>query len=53
MTKERFSNLTVLNSHKERTANLPLRPPTPPSNSKEVVIGPRTLKTAPRALIGF
>ena len=45
MTKERFSNLTVLNSHKERTAKFA---PTPHPTSKDVVAGPRTLKTAPR-----
>ena len=50
MTQERFSNLTVLNSHKERTAKFP-PPPTPHFPSwKEVVTGPRPLKTAPRAL---
>ena len=49
MTKERFSNLTVLNNHKERTAKF-APTPLPPSTSKEVVTGPRTLKTAPRAL---
>ena len=32
MTKERFSNLTVLNSHKERTAKFSLTP-TPSSTS--------------------
>ena len=48
MTKERFSNLTVLNSHKERTAKF--APTPPPSTSKEVVTGPCPLKTAPQAL---
>ena len=48
MTKERFSNLTVLNSRKERTAKL--APTHPPSTSKEVVTGPHSLKTAPRTL---
>ena len=49
MTQERFSNLTVLNSHKERTAKLA---PTPPHThtSKEVVTGPLSLKTALRTL---
>ena len=45
MTQEKFSNLTVLNSHKERTAKF-----LPPPNSKEVITGLRTLKTGPRAL---
>ena len=49
MTQKRFSNLTVLNSHRERMANPP-PPPTPPS-SKEAITGPHTLKTAPPALI--
>ena len=48
MTKERFSNQTVLNSNKERTAKF--APTLPPPTSKEVVTGPRTLKTSPRAL---
>ena len=39
MTKERFSNLIVLNNHKERTANLPLRPPTPPPIQKRWLLG--------------
>ena len=39
MTKERVNNLTVLNSHKERTAKFAPTPP-PPSTSKEVVTGP-------------
>ena len=47
MTQKRFSNLTVLNSHRERTANFP----PPPPSSKEVITGPHTLKTAPPALI--
>ena len=52
MTQERFSNLKVLNSQKERTAKFaPLPPPPPSTTSKEVVTGPRTLKTAPRALL--
>ena len=35
MTKERFSNLTVLNSHKERTVKLaPTRPPPLPLHFK-------------------
>ena len=38
-----------LNSHKERTAKLAPNPPPPPT-SKEVVTGPRSLKTAPRTL---
>ena len=50
MTKERFSNLTVLNSHKERIAKLAPTPPPPRPTSKEVVTGPHTLKTAPRTL---
>ena len=48
MNQERFSNLTVLNSHKERTAKFASPPPRP--NSNEVVTGPRTLKSAARAL---
>ena len=52
MTQKRFSNLTVLNSHRERTANPPPPPPQPtPPSSKEVIAGPHTLKTAPPALI--
>ena len=47
MTQERFSNLTVLNCHKERTAKFAL-PPT----SMYMATGPRTLKTAPQALLG-
>ena len=43
MSQERFSNLNVLDSHKKRTAKFAHRP-------KEVVTGPRTLKTVPRAL---
>ena len=51
MAKERFSNLTVLNSHKERTVKLaPTRPLPYPSTSKEVVTGPHSLKTALRTL---
>ena len=50
MTKERFSNQTVLNSNKERTAKFAPTLPPPPPTSKEVVTGPRTLKTSPRAL---
>ena len=50
MTQERFSNLTVLNSHKERTAKFAPTLPYPASTSKEVVTGPRSLKTAPGAL---
>ena len=51
MTQERFGNLTVLNIHKQTTAKFP-PPPPPPSTpphptSKEVVTGPRALKTAP------
>ena len=49
MTQERFSNLTVPNCHKERTAKFPLFPPTP--TSMYMVTGPRTLKTAPQALL--
>ena len=41
MTQERFSNLTVLNSHKERTAK---SAPPPRPNSKEVASHPSTLK---------
>ena len=50
-TQERFSTLTVLNdlnSHEERTAQF--APLSPPPASKGVVSGPRTWKTAPRAL---
>ena len=39
--------LAVLNSHKERTAQIPPPPPTPPHFKRG---GPRTLKTAPLAL---
>ena len=49
MTQERFSNLTVLNSHKERTGKFASDPPDSPT-LKEVVTGPRPLKTAPRTL---
>ena len=52
MTQERFSNLTVLNCHKERTAKFALPPP-PPHTSMYMVTGPRALKTAPQALLGF
>ena len=48
MTQERFIKLKVLNSQKERTAKF--APPLPPTASKELVAGPRTLKTASRAL---
>ena len=53
MTQERFSNLTVLNSHKERTAKFAftIPPPPAPNTSIEVVTGPCTLKTAPQALL--
>ena len=52
MTHERFSNLTVLNSHKlkERTAKSPI-PHTHTHTSKEVVTGPLTFKNAPRAVL--
>ena len=50
MTQERFGNLTVLNIHKERTAKFPPTPPPHPT-SKEVVTGPRALKTAPWAVL--
>ena len=53
MTKERFSNLTVLNSHKERTVKLaPTRPLPLPLHFKrsEMVTGPHSLKTALRIL---
>ena len=47
MTLERFSNLTVLfkTATNREQSHLPL-----PLTLKEVVTGPRTLKTAPRAL---
>ena len=51
MTQEKFSNLIVLNSHKERTAKFALYPP-PPFTSMQVVTGTRTLKTPPQALLG-
>ena len=44
----RFSNLTVLNSHKKRKAKFAL----PPNTSMEVVTDLCTLKTAPQALLG-
>ena len=53
MNQERFSNLKVLNSHKERKAKFAPHPPPPLppiTISKEVVTGPRTLNTAPGAL---
>ena len=52
LTHERFSNLTVLNSHKlkERTAKSPI-PHTHAHTSKEVVTGPLTFKNAPRAVL--
>ena len=52
MTHERFSNLTVLNSHKlkERTAKSPITH-TNTQTSKEVVNGPLTFKNAPRAAL--
>ena len=52
MIHERFSNLTVLNSHKlkERTAKSPI-PHTHTHTSKEVVTGPLTFKNAPRAVL--
>ena len=48
MTKERFSNLTGLNSHKERTAKL--APTPPPPHFKRGGHRPHSLKTAPRTL---
>ena len=54
MTQERFSNLTDLNNHKERTAKFARSTPPPRLphlTTKEVVTGRRTLKTAPRTLI--
>ena len=50
MTQERFSNLTVLNSHKERTAKFPI-PHTHTHTSKEVVTGPLIFKNAPLAVL--
>ena len=50
ITQERFSNLTVLNSHKERTAKS-LIPHTHTHTSKEVVTGPLTFKNAPRTVL--
>ena len=46
MTQERFSNLAVLNCHKERTAKF-----APPPPQCTWPLPPRTLKTAPQALL--
>ena len=51
MTKERFSNLTVLNSHRERTVKLaPTRPAPLPLHFKRGGHRPHSLKTALRTL---
>ena len=46
---ERSNNLTVLNSHKERTAKFALSPPPPPPQSKWSP-APHTLKTTLRGM---
>ena len=54
MAQERFSNLTVLNSQKEKTAKFALPPPPPPT--PQCTVGghrPRTFKTASQALLGI